>query len=462
MTSRNHKSFDLSGASIKKDGGSSRAVLGWRVRMIGAAQIVLMLLFVSAVWVESDIYRYAGAIMLLVAIIHYIRAPDKVAIGWIGFACITWAAWVAGRYAGLLAVSDGSVKGSAEGIYLFPLLYSTFGYALLLFRQKLRDTVALFVVISLAVAAITFDPAAMTSGARAIFFLHNNPIHASLGMGFVVIAMISVLCAGTGLCAGMESEAALPRVIVVLAALAAILALANVYTLQSKGVWVALAVALPFQIVMLAALHPARARLLPLTALACLVAVASAFRFDAIWAVAGETYAGGFTLVADMVAQGTIVETMQTAIVAGDLPVSIVERLKVWVNALDVWRTNPLLGSGANWLASWQERPFPDSPFNIMHNGYLEIAIRYGLVGLAFYFVIMVASMRWSLLAWRTRLIPFAAVQAHWTAIVFFCMTLLTNSNNRLAIGESFLFVAVGFGFFCYYRLQELPRNLHS
>ena len=44
-------------------------------------------------------------------------------------------------------------------------------------------------------------------------------------------------------------------------------------------------------------------------------------------------------------------------------------------------------------------------------------------------------------------------------SLVFFFATLLTNSNNRLAIGETFMMTAAAFGFYCFYLIQEQDRE---
>jgi hypothetical protein len=38
---------------------------------------------------------------------------------------------------------------------------------------------------------------------------------------------------------------------------------------------------------------------------------------------------------------------------------------------------------------------------------------------------------------------------------VFFAITILSNSNNRLALGESFMWFAAAFGFYCFYLRQQ-------
>lgn len=46
------------------------------------------------------------------------------------------------------------------------------------------------------------------------------------------------------------------------------------------------------------------------------------------------------------------------------------------------------------------------------------------------------------------------AFNFHVAALVFFAITIVTNANNRLAIGESYLMAPAAFGFYCLYLCQ--------
>jgi len=56
--------------------------------------------------------------------------------------------------------------------------------------------------------------------------------------------------------------------------------------------------------------------------------------------------------------------------------------------------------------------------------------------------------------ALRLGLISPEAFRFHVTALVFFAVTIVTNSNNRLAIGETYMIAAAAFGFYCLYLCQ--------
>jgi O-antigen ligase len=73
-----------------------------------------------------------------------------------------------------------------------------------------------------------------------------------------------------------------------------------------------------------------------------------------------------------------------------------------------------------------------------MHNGYLEIMVRHGLLGITFLLVFVIAAARTVNDARRRGMISSSlAVYLYSISFFFFC-TITTNSNNRLAIGESF------------------------
>ena len=118
--------------------------------------------------------------------------------------------------------------------------------------------------------------------------------------------------------------------------------------------------------------------------------------------------------------------------------------------------------AGVAWEALWETTSSAGVGYHLMHNGYLEVAVRYGLVGLGFYAVLMVWSLRQAFACRARGLIPSSALVLYVTATAFFALTMLTNSNNRLAIGESFMLVAAGFGFCCFYRLQQAAREANS
>jgi O-antigen ligase len=123
----------------------------------------------------------------------------------------------------------------------------------------------------------------------------------------------------------------------------------------------------------------------------------------------------------------------------------------LWSNAVEVWSHDFILGNGVAWKDLWVAARYRDVGFDLIHNGYLEVAVRYGLVGLAFYGALYLWSVAMARRASARGLIPRQAFNFHVVSLVFFLATIMTNSNNRLAIGESYMLVAAAFGFFCHF-----------
>jgi O-antigen ligase len=136
-------------------------------------------------------------------------------------------------------------------------------------------------------------------------------------------------------------------------------------------------------------------------------------------------------------------------------PLSVKERLMLWADALTIWASHPLFGYGSAWLEQWQSRLYKVGTYNELHNGYLEIAVRYGVAGLVFYAVLFAWAARQVFLAAKAGLIDVSAWRCYISTLVFFAVTILTNSNVRLAIGESYMWFAASIGFYCFYLLQR-------
>ncbi|HEV7416882.1 MAG TPA: O-antigen ligase family protein [Tianweitania sediminis] len=160
----------------------------------------------------------------------------------------------------------------------------------------------------------------------------------------------------------------------------------------------------------------------------------------------------------DAVAVDGDFRSVHEAIASGAVPFSFGERLMLWMNALEVVALHPVFGAGIGWEEGWNASRYASSPYKLMHNGYAEILVRYGISGLVFFLVLYGAFALHVVRAARQRLIPAGAAKTWMFTLLFFALTLLTNSNNRLAIGESFILISAGFAFCCFY-LQQHARN---
>jgi O-antigen ligase len=417
-----------------------------------AALILLCLVTASAVWVESDAYRYSCGVLLIGALTHYWRTPQaqRPSIGWVGLACVIWAAYVALRF-GWVFFSLPGKHGSAEGLYLFPLVFPTLGYAFYRIRERLAGLPDLFMLISLVMLGATIDISAVLDGERTPFLFQNNTIHASVAAGLIAVCAMGYAehaFRNKGQRPSLEQTLRVVLSLIVIA-----LCLFGIYGAKSKGVWLALTLALPIQaltsLVHLPRHHVIVGAAITLLGLAIIVFAASA---GVVHELAPFT-ASALALFDAAMLDG--VGAVRAAITAGTVPFSFNERLMLWMNALEIITAHPVFGAGIGWQRIWATTAYAAVPYNLMHNGYVEIAIRYGLSGIAFFVWLYATFAWWILRAWRQRLIEAAAAKTWLFSLVFFALTLLTNSNNRLAIGESFILITAAVAFGTYYLLQS-------
>jgi O-antigen ligase len=421
-----------------------------------ALQILLMLGLVSAVWVESDLYRYCALLLLLQAILAYAKAPDRPAIGPMGGLCIAWAAFVLLRNLAVWWLAPETIGGSAEGIYLFPLIYPTIGYAFYLAWQRMEAIGWWFLVISLVALAASLDPQALLSGDRAPLLFHSNPIHASVGSGLIALVAI---CFGLFLARPGLRRPASQLAGIGLCILVAAFCFVGIAGALSKGVWLALIGALPILIAMMFTERTQARHWLLLAIVLVAAAVPSTVFYPEISALVTPHIRTALVFAERAVEMDDPTLVVDRLIASGNVPFSLNERLMIWMNGWEIWRENVVFGTGVAWEYLWDETRYATVGYQLMHNGFLEIAVRYGLVGLAFYTVLAVWSLKQAFACRARGLIPSSALILYVTASGFFALTMLTNSNNRLAIGESFLLVAAGFGFCCFYRLQAAIRD---
>jgi len=420
---------------------------------------IAILVFVSAVWRESDAYRYVGLALVFAALIRYVRIDFwdyriKPSFGWAGTMCIGWAAYVAVRFLYSQLFHPELGRGTAEGVYLLPVFYTTTGYALFLYARRPFVLAVMFMAISALVLAfgIDFDFQATT---RARTLLHNNPIHASVAAGFIALCAIpfALHVANRG-----DLKPSIRVLLEVLAGITFVVALLVIYNLWSKGVWLAMTVSLPVLTATILATEENRYGRKLVTAALLVTLAGAAHNYEMLHDTAAATVDTSISLLHDIFAGNGIVASMDGLIADASRPHSDSERMMLWVSALNIWEANPVFGAGISWLHEWQNRPYQQVSYNILHNGYLEIAVRYGIVGLAFYAVLSGWAIRKVWLASRAGLIDRAAFQCYIATMTYFAVTLLSNSNNRLAIGESYMWFAAGLGFYCHFLLQRHGR----
>jgi len=420
-----------------------------------ATVVSLFLILVSAVWIETDIYRIASLILVLWGIACYLRADYRVSITWMGWLCLAWVAMVLGRLAWVYASDSPGSRGASEGIYLLPAFYMTVGYMAYLNRRLMFAVVLLSVGISLILVINTVDLRTVFSGSYERFLFTNNRIHSAVGAGMIVLAAIDLASYVTRTMPPSWTR----RGIVATCYAAFALSMIGIYGTDAKGVWVAIALALCVHTMMsLPASMQRRSSAVTLVALAAFIAFVLVFS-DRIWAVIGPSIDSSVLMVIDAVRTGHPVAVLREAIEQNTAPEGLAVRLKLWNNAYEVFRSHWLLGAGIGWHDLFYEQFYRDARYDIIHNGYLEVAARYGLLGLGFYTVLYGWTIAMARRATRLGLIPLEAYRFHVAALIFFLVTILTNSNNRLAIGETYMMVAAAFGFYCSYLVQRYENR---
>ena len=424
---------------------------GWGVVLAGLA----VLIFVSAVWVETDAYRYAGLALIAATLVHYFRTDfwtyKKPLVGWAGLICIAWALYAGLRLGYVLLVHPDHGSGSAEGIYILPLLYPSLGYGLFLFIQRPFVLATVFMLISLVVVIFGIDYTPMLHGIRAWPYLQNNTIHAGISCGLIALCALPYTLHAlrrSNLTIWQRSLAVSLGIVTFGAALYA------VYATMARGAWLGMAISLPFLATISLLTESSRwsRRIAFLGGLA--VALGAIFAWDAMEERATETITVANELLTVVVSDG-LLDGMARIIDEAETPPSERERLMLWANSLHIWGEHPIFGAGISWLHYWAERPYQETTYNLLHNGYLEIAVRYGFVGLAFYGFLAIWIFVRIRQAVRAGLVDVAVLQCYSATMVFFAVSLLSNSNIRLAIGESYMWITAATGFYCYYLLQR-------
>lgn len=422
----------------------------------------LFLIMASALWFETDAYRFACAALIVPAFYHYFSKDfwryGKPLIGWMGILCSVWGVYVLLRF--LIDVYDngGTNTGSAEGIYLFPVLYSTLGYVMWRLCRHPFWFVVAFMVVSLIILAIYTDYQSIFASARSSSENHNNPIHASGASGFILIITFYF---AVYILNALQTSPAKRGILLCICAATICLALINILNLHSKGVWLALMITAP--VIMFLAMFYARAwgfntypMMFAVSAMFGLVGVLAIMNGNELLEVGGSTFVTMKDVFIEVLSGDGLIVSIVGMIEATGAPTSQLARLQLWADALSIWSRDPLLGVGIEWRDLWADREYSKTlSYNIFHNGFLEIGVRYGCLGLAFFALVFTWASRKVFLAARLGLINPLVAQGYLALLIYFIALNLSNSNIRLAIGESYMLLAAAFGFYCAFILQE-------
>lgn len=423
----------------------------WVTWSRGLFGVLGIFLFLSVLWVERDAYRVGIVILAIVALFGIGLREFWPRLGWPEAACVLWAAFVTSWYFIALIETGYAQNGSSEGIYLYPALFPLLGYALFLLRGRAEQMIWLFFGLSFLWLVLFTNQAAIFSGRRVDVLFHKNTIHGSVAVGLIFILAL----AWAEDLVNNRSRPSVHRYFGGALALGVMaLCFLNIFGGKSKGVWLSLLIILPLQLLAIA-WHTRSRAAYAVTALAALAAIAFAGSFgDKYWAVAGPVAMASAGAFVDYVSSGFSVDSIGNAIAGGSLPETLSIRLQLWVNGLEIWQHSFWIGNGVMWESLLPETRYADQPFNVFHNGFLEILVRYGVLGMAFMGGMLACFVVWVRRAARAGLISGTAYLCYVFCLAFFLITLFSNSNNRIAIGESFFLMAGAFAFCCRYWLQ--------
>lgn len=399
----------------------------------------LWVLLASAMLVESDIYRYVALAFAIFALVRHRPEVRQVSRDWLALLCYAWAGYALVRF--VLGIVLYDQKGTSEWLYAFPALFPLLGVALYATRRSLFAAGTLLLACGLAGLLATLDFGTIFAGERAAPLFHHNPIHAGVGgsMLFLTAAFWLLYAAETGRLAGR-----LKWPMLTLGLSTAALSLIGVLGAQSKGAWLALAATICFM-ALLSLYHLAgRWRLHLLGGLVVLTIAVAAVAAPYVTKVAGSTADAALIMLDTALATKDPLGAIQATIADETVPSAMRERLMLWSNALELIQQSPLVGWGNAWLGEWKRTTYADVGYTLLHNGYLEILVRHGLFGLSVLSVFTLAAAgRVNAARWEGRIGASTAAYLYSMSFFFFA-TITTNSNNRLALGESFFLLAGG------------------
>ena len=397
---------------------------------------LLWVVMASAMLVESDAYRYVTLALVTLAMWRYRDEVGLISRDWLAWFCWLWAAWALIRF--VIGVTIHDERGTSEWLYIFPLLFPGLGVALYMTRRHLFPAATVLIAAGAAGLLASIDWSALNNGERIFPLFHNNPIHAAIGCGMLLITSVCwmLYALETGRYKGGRLAAILATGI-----FTALLCGVGILGAQSKGVWLALMPVVVFMSIAVLLYYGGR---VALAVLAVLV-VASVGIFSALdntSRVAAPTIEAAGELFSGAIENVDPRGAMRRAVEDSDTPQSMRERLMLWTNALDTVESSPWVGWGNLWQREWRQGTYSDNNHQLLHNGYLEILVRHGLLGAMVLAIVLLASARRIYVARRDGIISASLMLYLYGLSLFFFITIATNSNNRLALGESYFLLA--------------------
>jgi O-antigen ligase len=419
---------------------------------------LLWILAASALLVETDTYRYVCGILALIGLTYYLRMPNRPRTNRLGWLCMAWGAYVIIRYLIVYFTTSPHEVGASDWLYAFPFFFPILGFAFALYAPYMERIIAAFLGITLVMLAVT-----VSLHIREIFagdtirpLIMNNQIHGAVACGLIIIFTSFWLL---HYLTDSRANPLIARFAFVASPLIFALCLIAIYGAKSKGVWLAMGITLPVLAVVMLRYVKLKSGILVIACLAvALVAAIYGVRGNLIQ-TAGPTVTSAALMIDEITGGHDINGVVNGTIGSTATPVSMDQRLQLWSNGWEVFSSAPIFGWGSRWLERWYHTKYAHVPYTLLHNGYLEMLVRYGLFGAVVMSIILgmlVVSVR---RAWQVGVIPRAAMHAYMVGLFFFALTLLSNSNNRLAIGESFALVSSAFACWCNMRVHGLAAT---
>ncbi|NRP87793.1 hypothetical protein GFPCMMHI_03713 [Ensifer adhaerens] len=412
---------------------------------------VLWLFVMSASLVESYAYRYAGTLLLILSLILYARSKPRPSIDWQGWLCLAWGTYAFLRYVLQFALQADHPVGDHDVLFLMPLVFPPLAFLLFRCWSHLERLVAVYFGIALIVLLLSLRLSAILEGETVIPLIQHNQIHGAVCCGVILIGAIFWLL-------HYLTENTCNRTIKIYASVVSpcicALCLLGIYGAKSKGVWLSLLPVLP--IVGFIAMRALKPRLVVPVALLLVALLGGGLYIvrNNVVHTAGPTIAATITMLKDAGSTEQIGSAVSHSIDSGATPIGMNQRLQLWANAWELFSTAPIFGWGSEWLELWPHTYYPNAGYTFMHNGYLEILIRYGLFGAAFLGVMLACFCFNVRRAASLRIIPNHAMHAYFLIILFFSFTILSNSNNRLASGESLSILTAAFALACRLKIR--------
>ncbi len=412
---------------------------------------LLWILVASATLVESDAYRYAVALLSLIALYYYLKAPVRPGTDWLGWLCMGWGAYVLARFGITYWLTPEHDIGASDWLYAFPFFFPILGIAFLLYEPLLEKIIAAYFATALIMLIATQHFREVFAGETVRPLIMNNQIHGAVACGMMLIFTLFWLL---HYLTDKSSSRRIARFACIVSPFIVVLCLIAIYGAKSKGVWLALAITLP--LLALAALSYLRVKIggfVVVAAAILLIAGIYAVRHN-LDKTAGPTVSATISMLQSVTGGHDLGGAVSSTIGSTATPVSMDERLQLWSNSWEVFSSAPVFGWGNRWLERWHETRYSHIQYTLLHNGYLEILVRYGLFGAAIMAFMLATFIRTVWRACKAGIIPRAAWHAYAVCLFFFALTLLSNSNNRLAIGESLAFASSAFACWCHMRLK--------